>query len=144
MLQATFVHRVHDSYKQDFLYPLASPRQWSRRVIHSSWKQLYCTSKIRLSFFYERHIKKEVIWLHATARKHLQLRVQIQRNFLQIVPLTEETVYNSDRHVAIMILFARSDTHAIEEVTFLFNNSLGRARVNNASSNARTQSPWLL
>ena len=33
---------------------------------------------------------------------------------------TEETVYNSDRHVAIIILFARSDTHAIEEVTFLF------------------------
>ena len=41
-------------------------------------------------------------------------------------------------HVAIMLLFARSDAHVMEEVTFLFYNSLGRACVNNASSNVRT------
>ena len=66
-----------------------------------------------------------------------------QKNFLHIVPFTEETVYNSDRHVAIMLLFARSDAHTMEEVTFVLHmqlqntkqfllyNSLGRARVNN-------------
>ena len=68
----------------------------------------------------ERPIKIQVIRLHATARKHLQLRAQIQRNFLQIVPFTEETVYNSDRHVAIMLLFAYSAAHALKEGSHVF------------------------
>ena len=33
-----------------------------------------------------------------------------------------------------MLLFVRSDAHAMEEVTSLFYNSLGRARVNNSFS----------
>ena len=37
-----------------------------------------------------------------------------------LTPFTEETVYNSDGHVATMLIFARSDAHAMEEVTFLF------------------------
>ena len=38
---------------------------------------------------------------------------------LKTLAFSEETVYNSDRHVGIMLLFARSDAHAMEEVTFL-------------------------
>ena len=36
------------------------------------------------------------------------------------MPFTEETVYNSNRHVAAIVLLALSDAHAVEEVTFLF------------------------
>ena len=64
--------------------------------------------------------RKAVTLLHASDKKHLQLRLQIRRNFSQLVPFTEETVYNSDRHVATMLLFAYSAAHALKEGSNVF------------------------
>ena len=70
------------------------------------------------AFFFDE--RKAVTLLHSSDKKHLQLRVQIRRNFSQLVPFTEETVYNSDRHVAIMLLFAYSAAHALKEGSHVF------------------------
>ena len=47
----------------------------------------------------------------------------------KLMPFTEETVYNSDRHVAKKTLLPLSDAHAMEEVTFFvykLNNRIQR------------------
>ena len=70
------------------------------------------------AFFFDE--RKAVTLLHSSDKKHLQLRVQIRRNFFQLVPFTDETVYNSERHVATMPLFAYSASHALKEGSNVF------------------------
>ena len=70
------------------------------------------------AFFFDE--RKAVTLLHSSDKKHLQLRVQKRRNFFQLVPFTDETVYNSERHVATMPLFAYSASHALKEGSNVF------------------------
>ena len=151
MLEATFVHRFYDSYKQYFFLSSGLVSAIISKIIRLQLKEILLQIEDK-SFFPSRASHHKRGHLAACIRTEaLTAPCADTEKLLTNWPFTEETVYNSDRHVAIIIFFARSDTLAVGEGTYLLHlhsqkakpfllfNFMSGACLNNASRNVRNR-----